>query len=332
MCKKQSSVSHNSTESEIISLDAGLRLDGIHALDLWDLIVLVLGHTIQTHDRTGQPVVNCDKDHGPNKRSQGMINVLNNIDCVPSNVQFSHQEALLYVFEDNEAVIKIIIKGRSPTVRHVSRTHRVSLDWLFDRINLDPKIQIKYIDTKNQLADMLTKGNFTRGRMEAFVVFVLKISHFSSTVCSEAMAKRSQQDSGEERITAKSRPMMSLIARAPSNLSSSTSESPGKRSCGNQDPWSAKVEREDRTGQPVVGSDPKTAPDYYREQSIESSFSARYSKWDDNKAWSSQEWKADPPTGDGTGQPFVTSWEKHTSPNQVSFMRRLSTMEQRNPL
>ena len=36
------------------------------------------------------------------------------------------------------------------------------LDWLFDRINLDPKIQIKYIDTKNQLADILTRGNFTR--------------------------------------------------------------------------------------------------------------------------------------------------------------------------
>ena len=64
--------------------------------------------------------------------------------------------AFLEVFEDNEAVIKMIIKGRSPTMRHVSRTHRVALDWLFDRINLDPKIQIKYIDTKNQLADSLT--------------------------------------------------------------------------------------------------------------------------------------------------------------------------------
>ena len=41
-------------------------------------------------------------------------------------------------------------------MRHVSRTHRVALDWLFDRINLDPKIQIKYIDTKNQPADILT--------------------------------------------------------------------------------------------------------------------------------------------------------------------------------
>ena len=91
-----------------------------------------------------------------------MINVLNNVDCVSSNVQISHQEALLYVFEDNEAVIKRIIKERGPTMRHVSRNHRVALDWLFDRINLDPQIQIKYIDTKNQLADILTKGNFTR--------------------------------------------------------------------------------------------------------------------------------------------------------------------------
>ena len=28
MCKKQTSVSHSSTEAEIISLDAGLRMDG----------------------------------------------------------------------------------------------------------------------------------------------------------------------------------------------------------------------------------------------------------------------------------------------------------------
>ena len=49
---------------------------------------------------------------------------MENIDSVPSNVQSSRQEALLYVFEDNEAVIKMIIKGRSPTMRHVSG------DWL----------------------------------------------------------------------------------------------------------------------------------------------------------------------------------------------------------
>ena len=42
--------------------------------------------------------------------------------------QTSNLLILLYVFEDNEAVIKMIFKGRSPTMRHVSRTHRVVLD------------------------------------------------------------------------------------------------------------------------------------------------------------------------------------------------------------
>ena len=92
----------------------------------------------QTSDRTERPV-----DTERSQKSQGKINVLKNIDGVPSNVHSSRQEALLYVFEDNEAVIKMIIQGRSPTMRHVSRTHRVALDWLFDRINLNSKIQSK---------------------------------------------------------------------------------------------------------------------------------------------------------------------------------------------
>ena len=153
MCKKQTAVSHSSTESEIISLDTGLRLDGLPALELWDLIVSVLGNISRVSDRTGQPV------NGKNK-SHNKIAVIQDIDSVPSNVQSARQEALLYVFEDNEAVIKMIIKGRSPTMRHVSRTHRVALDWLFDRINLDPKIQIKYIDTKKPTRRHLDKGEF----------------------------------------------------------------------------------------------------------------------------------------------------------------------------
>ena len=154
MCQKQDSVSHRSTESEIISLDAGLRVDGIPAHDLSDLIVAVLGNTNQNRVEQDDLLKNkreaCSPPHTIHKRkqSQRVIKDLDNVDFIP------HQEALLYVFEDNEAVIKMIIEGRSPTMRHVSRTHRVALDWLFDRINLDSKIQIKYIDTKNQLADI----------------------------------------------------------------------------------------------------------------------------------------------------------------------------------
>ena len=198
---------------------------------------------------------------------------MKDIDSVLSNGQSARQEALLYVFEDNEAVIKMIIKGRSPTMRHVSRTHRVALDWLFDRINLDPKIQIKYIDTKNQHADILTKGNFTRDEWNHLLT-LFNISHFSSTVCSAATAKRIQQESGEERVTAKSRPMMNLTARMPSVVSSSTSSSPGKAWYGYQHP-----------GKSVAGDDRSGKPDRFSP--------AGYSKSDYDRSWSSQEWKSE---------------------------------------
>ena len=93
MCKKQTAVSHSSTESEIISLDTGLRLDGLPVLELWDLIVSVFGSVSQISDRTGQPDNDVHKRH----KSQQRINVLKNIDSVPSNVPSSRQEALLYV-------------------------------------------------------------------------------------------------------------------------------------------------------------------------------------------------------------------------------------------
>ena len=110
MCKKQTAVSHSSTESEIISLDTGLRLDGLSALELWDLIVSVFGGVSQISDRSRQHDSDVKKHH----KSQRRIDVMEEIDSVLSNVQSSRQKALLYVFEDNEAVIKMIIKGRSP--------------------------------------------------------------------------------------------------------------------------------------------------------------------------------------------------------------------------
>ena len=126
MCKKQTAVSHSSTESEITSLDTGLRLGGLLALELWDLIVLSLEMFSRFQIEQGDQSKISKEDQCDGEYFS-----------VPSNVQSLRQEALLYVFEDIEAVIKMIIKGRRLTMRHVSRTHRVALDWLFDRINLD---------------------------------------------------------------------------------------------------------------------------------------------------------------------------------------------------
>ena len=153
-------------------------------------------------------------------------------------------------------MIKMIIKGRSPTIRHVSRTHRVALDW-FDRINRDPKIQIKCINTKNQLADILTKGNFTRDEWN-HLLNLFNISHFSSTNCLEVMSKRTQEDAGEERVTAKSKPMMNLVSRCsertPDVLASTASESPGKTRSESQIPLSSWNQQQPRTGRPVMGA------------------------------------------------------------------------------
>ena len=55
-----------------------------------------------------------------------------------------------------------------------------------------PEIRIICIDTKNQLADMLAKGNFTRDEWN-HLLCLFNISHFSSTVCSVVMSKRTQK-------------------------------------------------------------------------------------------------------------------------------------------
>ena len=103
---------------------------------------------------------------------------LSNADQVPVNAHLSEKESL-YIFEDNEAVIKMIIKSRSPTLRHVSCT-RVAVDGLFDRTNLDAKIQIKYVESKNQLADILTQGSFTRDEWHSLLHLfnIMNDTHF----------------------------------------------------------------------------------------------------------------------------------------------------------
>ena len=84
------------------------------------------------------------------------------VDFVPSSVKnTAYGKAQIVLLEDNEAVIKMTIKCRAPQFKHVARVHRVDLDWLFERVQKDPGLGLKYINTKLQLADILTKGSFT---------------------------------------------------------------------------------------------------------------------------------------------------------------------------
>ena len=221
MCKKQTSVSHSSTKADITPLDAGLRMDGIRALALWDLVIGVF-HSVPNRtdgskrEQSGNPSV-VVKPNMHNSIPIKHTNVIpTNIDHISSNTTHSGSSAILYVFEDNEAGIKMITKGRSPTMRHVSRTHRVALDWLFDRINLDPKIQIRYIDTKHHLADMLT----------AFPA-PLAAQRISAWQAASSMAKRKQdQKEEEERVVPKSRPAVMKFSSYFIATSSSATSSP----------------------------------------------------------------------------------------------------------
>ena len=85
---------------------------------------------------------------------------------------------------------------------------------------------------------------------------LFNISHFSSAECSQVMSKRTQKDSGEEKVTAKSKPMKNLVSRCsertPIVLPSTASESQGKTRHESQTPLSPQTEKYDRTVRPVV--------------------------------------------------------------------------------
>ena len=129
---------------------------------------------------------------------------------------------------------------------------------------------------------------------------------FYSLLCcdGEAISKRFRRRASHS----KSRPMMNLIARTPSFVSSSTSSNPGKTWYGYQDPWRS-IEGEDRSGRPDKGTDLLKASDqHYHEQFMECFSSTSYSKLDDDHAWSSQEWKTETTTYDRSGRLDKTSW------------------------
>ena len=56
------------------------------------------------------------------------------------------------------------------------------------------------------------------------------VGRFSSAGCLKVMSKTTQENAGEERITAKSKPMMNLVSRSrdPNVLATTASESPVK--------------------------------------------------------------------------------------------------------
>ena len=52
-----------------------------------------------------------------------MYQFLSQVDYGPSNLPPTEYDATLLALEDNDAVIKVLIKTRAPTMRHIARTH-----------------------------------------------------------------------------------------------------------------------------------------------------------------------------------------------------------------
>ena len=70
MCKKHTSVSRSYTESEVISLDAGLRMDGLFALDLWDVVMEALRSSNSTKPPTNPAAGNCSRNNKSNPKQR----------------------------------------------------------------------------------------------------------------------------------------------------------------------------------------------------------------------------------------------------------------------
>ena len=94
-----------------MSLDASSRMDGIPALYLCDLVIEVFHSSPNQTNKTKddrESRRNLSAEIKPNMRRQiptMHTNLdLTNIDHVPSSVTHFDSNAMLYVFEDNEAV------------------------------------------------------------------------------------------------------------------------------------------------------------------------------------------------------------------------------------
>ena len=108
--------------------------EGLPGLILWDLVISVF-----EPDGPAKPPIPMNSTELALVR-RNYYDMFGSIDYVPPSLPITYGRAVLIILEDNDAVIKMCIKERFPTLRHVARTHRVDLDWLFERLNRDPAI------------------------------------------------------------------------------------------------------------------------------------------------------------------------------------------------
>ena len=102
MYKKQTSVSHSCTESEVMSLDAGLRMDGLSALDLWDMVIEVLHSFKNTESPIQEAQRNLSRNSNtkPKRKRNRDVDELSNVDYVDTNASSFSLRSHAYICED----------------------------------------------------------------------------------------------------------------------------------------------------------------------------------------------------------------------------------------
>ena len=101
-CARNKLQYHSFTESEVIFLDAGLRMDGLPALDLWDLVMKVL-HSSSIQPRARDTLLrdeHCENIPTKERRhslTRRKILAGQSVDYVTSNAKIFRFDALLYI-------------------------------------------------------------------------------------------------------------------------------------------------------------------------------------------------------------------------------------------
>ena len=138
-CKKQTCVSHSSTESEIVAAEQGIRTEGLQALAFWELVTELLSTD-------------------PAKKAETHTVIPKACELNPYSERFDPAKYFAYtrkptattvliIAEDNGAVIKIVKKARSMSSRHLPRAHRIDLQWLHE-VCSNLRIRMLYVNTK----------------------------------------------------------------------------------------------------------------------------------------------------------------------------------------
>ena len=133
-------------ESEIVSLDAGSRWDGLPVLQFWVCVLETLSSKLARR-------------------------ILERRKCERVIQSHSHLDDCIFESIDNAAVIQMINQGRSPSLRHVTRSHRVDWDWLFERVNLDCSILMKIRANKRSV----DKGNVYHDAKKHFLLTLCQL-------------------------------------------------------------------------------------------------------------------------------------------------------------